>query len=215
MKNKESEIISQSKAASDAGISRQAINGMFKKGVSQFRFFTDDGKVNSSHPDWLTYLDERRTKSNGGGSRSVKNNPQPHNDRQRGDELGKQKRGRDDKPQPAAGWSREHALTGGFDPSQFVPTNTSQLKSLTDIVARNLEIRMKLGDLIPRSMVDLYIDRIGQGLNQFVSLGRSVSSDICEKLDRVGMEREIEKMINPKVKAIIEQIIESCNNAKK
>jgi hypothetical protein len=202
-KNNSGHIISQYAAAKIAGVTRQALNNMFKREKSTFAFFTKDGQVDSSHPHWLAYLKDR-------GAKSGNNNSQ---------RPGKKKREDKDEKESslpkASGWDRDHALTGGYDPALFVPTTAAQLKALTDIVARNLEIRIKLGDLLPREVVDLYLDNIAQGVNQFVALGRSVSTDICEKLDRVGMEREVEKMINPKVKNIIEQIIESCNNAKK
>jgi hypothetical protein len=196
-------IITQYAAAKIAGVSRQALNNMYKKGNSTFAFFTPDGQVDSSHPHWLAYLKDRGAKSGNDNSQR----------------SGKKKREDKDEKESsllkASGWDRDHALTGGYDPALFVPTTAAQLKALTDIVARNLEIRIKLGDLLPREVVDLYLDSIAQGVNQFVALGRSVSTDICEKLDRVGMEREIEKMINPKVKNIIDQIIKACNNAKK
>jgi hypothetical protein len=206
---KESAIISPSAASKIAGVSRQALHGMFKKGNSSFGFFTPDGKVDSSHPHWADYLEERKNKS-GPGIKPAVNNSQKS-----GKIKSEDKSGKKSPAESGSGWDRDHALTGGFDPAMFTPSNPAQLKALTDIVARNLEIRMKLGDLIPREIVDSYINRISHGVNQFVALGRSVSTDICEKLDRVGMEREVEKMINPKIKSIIEQIIESCNNAKK
>lgn len=219
--NKNGDIISQSEAAKIAGVSRQAICLMKNKHVG---FFTDDGKVNASHPDWLTYLEERRTKSNSGsamksataksGAKSGKNNPQTNDNRQRGDDVGKQKRGQGE-IQKASGWSREHSLTGGFDPAQFVPTNTSQLKALTDIVARNLEMRIKLEELVSREVLDSYIDIISGCMQLFVDLPRTVSSPICHKLDRMGMEKDVEKIIGPEVKKIIEQIVKACNDAKK
>ena len=218
MSEKQDKIITQSEAAKIAGVSRQALSGMFKKDNSSFRFFTLDGKVDTSLPDWKSYLDSR-TDSRGRGPAKLTTTDGTNSDKKKPQTTARDKRGegeRKDSAVPhASGWDREHALTGGYDPAQFVPTNTAQLKALTDIVARNLEVRIKLGDLIPREMVDQYLDRISQGVNQFVTLGRSVSTDICEKLDRVGMEKEVEKMINPKIKVIIEQIIESCNNAKK
>ena len=210
-------IVSQSEAAKIANVSRQALHGMFKKDNSPFRFFTPEGKVDISSADWKSYLESRSDKTGvkiqnnkTEGSNSAKNNS--HKEKiTKSQDINKAL-----KSAPASnGWDREHSLTGGYDPAQFVPSNPAQLKSLTDIVARNLEIRMKLGDLIPREMVDQYIDRISQGINQFVALGLAISTGICEKLDRVGMEREVEKLINPKIKSIIEQIIEACNNAKK
>lgn len=207
----DSPIKSQAKAAKIAGVSRQALSGMCKKDNSQFRFFTSEGKVDTSSPDWTAYLESRTNGIRRGPvPKLVENNPQERPAKKRRDEVGKES-----SVPRAYGWDREHSLTGGFDPAQFVPTNPAQLKSLTDIVARNIEMRIKLGDLISREIVDSYISKIQQCVTQFVSLSRSVSTDICEKLDRVGMEREVEKMINPKIKSIIDQIVEACNNAKK
>ena len=101
-------------------------------------------------------------------------------------------------------WNREHALTGGYDPSIFYPQNPAQLKSLTDIVAKNLEMRIKLGDLIQREILDYYMDTITQCMQLLVDFGRGVSSAICHKLDRMGMEKDVEKIINPEIKKIIE-----------
>lgn len=112
-------------------------------------------------------------------------------------------------------WNRKNSLTGGYDPSMFVPTNPSQLKALTDIAAKSLEMRIKLGEYIHRDIVDSYIDKISKEINQFVYLGRSISKRVCEKLDRIGMEKEFEKIINKEVEEIIERIINVCQKIKK
>ena len=85
---------------------------------------------------------------------------------------------------------------------------------MTDIVAKNLEMRIKLGDLIQREILDYYMDTITQCMQLLVDFGRGVSSSICHKLDRMGMEKDVEKIINPEIKKIIEQIIRTCNDAK-
>lgn len=207
-------IKSQSAAATIAGVSRQSLNEMFKKGMTQYSFFTPSGQVDTSHPDWQNYLNDRKDKNK--GKRLAEKKPQEKVKPQPEEKQKKKSDGKKEK-EPDSGkreWKREHALTGGYDPSMFYPSNPSQLKSLTDIVAKNLEMRVKLGELIDREIVDMYVDKIAQGINQFVNLSRAVSTPICEKLDRIGMEREIEKIINPKVKIIIEQIIEACNKTK-
>ena len=205
-------IISQTAAAEIAGVKRQAINQLFKKDVSPYNFFTPDGKVDTSHNDWKIYLDDRSNKTQNNVKpvrQSAEKNTQRKDKQQTEDKPGK-KNPDDDRTK----WNREHALTGGYDPSIFYPQNPAQLKSLTDIVAKNLEMRIKLGDLIQREILDYYMDTITQCMQLLVDFGRGVSSAVCHKLDRMGMEKDVEKIINPEIKKIIEQIIRTCNDAK-
>ena len=217
---KENPIITQSAAAVIAGVSRQALSGMCKNDNGQFRFFTDEGKVNTASPDWKAYLESRSNRTGqsyshsgkpatGKGINSADNNSQATGKKKRGDEVGKQSSvGR------ATGWDREHSLTGGFDPAQFVPTNAAQLKALTDIQARNLEMRIKLGEYFHREILDHYMDSISQNMQLFVEVGRMVSGTICNKLDRRGMEKDVEGIINKEITKLIEQTKRVCNNAK-
>jgi hypothetical protein len=194
---------------------------MLKKRNGDFNFFTKDGKIDTSHPDWKSYLQERENKTGGKVNlqKALKSSGmvQPDNDPmdllspRQGKGTGKEKADEDIK-NGFGGWSREHALTGGYNPNGVIPTTPGQLKSLTDVVRMNLEMRIRLGDLMDRKIVDSYIEKIAQGIKQFVDLGRSVSNQICHKLDRMGMEKEVEKIIGKKVSIIIEQIIKTCNS---
>jgi len=203
-------IITQYAASQIPGMpSKQNFNAMFHKNNSMYSFFTPDGKIDTSHPDWETYQQER--KSSTWGIKSAEKKAVGVNERKSEDGAGKKKSdGKVDEKD--SGWRREHALTGGYNPAGFYPTNPGQLKSMTEVTRMNLEMRIKLQEYIQKDIVDSYIDRIAQGINQFVNLGRTVSNPICQKLDRMGMEKEVEKIIGGKVKGIIEQIIKICNN---
>lgn len=211
-------IISQTEAAKLAGVSRQAIHDMLKKGMSQYNFFTPDGKVDISHADWQSYLSDRQDKSKSKkGVETEKEKemkPTPVSGKDNKNPKSKPKPDRQESADDKKKWSADHALTGGYDPGMFYPGNPSQLKALTDIVAKNLEMRIKLGELIPRDMLDSYMDSISQCMQLFVEVGRIVSGTICNKLDRKGMEKDVEKIINPEIKKIIEQTISVCNKAK-
>lgn len=209
----ENNLISQSEAALLAGVSRQALNTMFKKKNGNYNFFTDSGKIDTSHQDWKSYLDDKTHKQKSEGMKSADNNPDAKRENKAGKKSGKEKEDGTGKKE-ASGWQREHALTGGFNPGGFYPTNPGQLKALTDVTRMNLEMRIKLGELIERNLFDSYIEKIAQGIMQLVNLGRSVSSGICQKLDRMGMEKEVEKIIARETKKIIEHIIDECNRAK-
>lgn len=206
------DIISQSQASKLAGVSRQALSEMFRKDNSQYNFFTPDGKVDSSHKDWKQYLSDRSDKGARSGNKNPVKENKPHGQDKLKSEKQKNKQTRDEPDNKK--WSAEHALTGGYDPAMFYPSGPAQLKSLTDIVAKNLEMRIKLGELIPRDMLDNYMDSISQCMQLFVEVGRMVSGTICNKLDRKGMEKEVEKIINPEIKKIIEQTIKICGSAK-
>lgn len=203
-------IVSQSEAAKIAGVSRQALSGMCKKDNSQFRFFTPEGKVDTSSPDWTAYLESRTNGIRRGPiPKLAENNSQERPAKKRRDEVGKESG-----VSRASGWDREHSLTGGFDPAQFVPTNPAQLKALTDIQARNLEMRIKLSEYIHRDIIDHYMDLISQNMQLFVEVGRMVSGTICNKLDRRGMEKDVEEIIGPEITKLVEQTKRICNNDK-
>lgn len=227
-------IKSQTEAADIAGVSRMTLSQMYRRGNSNYCFFTPDGKVDISHPDWRTYLDDKSHKRlkvaevrPGKKKKQIKiievksekksgKNNSVRKDRVKSEVKSSKGKVVEEKKELKEGqWQREHALTGGYDPAGFYPTNPGQLKSLTDVTRMNLEMRVRLGDLIERNIVDTYIDKIAQGVKQFVDLGRSVSSQICQKLDRMGMEKEVEKITNEKVKKIIEQIQDICNKVRK
>lgn len=213
-KEKDNPIISQSEAAKIANVSRQAISGM-RKANSQYNFFTDSGSVDINSKDWKTYIADRKSKNGAGqGGNPTDNNLQVPGKKKSGDKSGKKKvleiENHEDSGQIK--YSTDHALTGGYDPAMFYPTNPSQLKSLTDIVAKNLEMRIKLGEYIHRDIVILYVEKISQEVQQIINLGRSVSQDICEKLDRLGQHTEVEKIINAKTEKLRDGIVNKCNS---
>lgn len=205
-KRKKPEIIKQSDAAKIAGVGRQALSAAFRRGTFKYNFFTEDGQIDINHPDWQSYCDEKAEKGSRSGDKKkiVKATKQ----------KGKTKSVKKQVEKKQTSYSRDHSLTGGYDPSMFVPTNPSQLKALTDIASKSLEMRIKLGEYIPREMADIYFDKIGKEINQFVYLGRAISKTVCEKLDRIGMEKEVEKIINKECKIIIERIKDACNKIK-
>lgn len=215
-KNQDSPLITYAEASEISSVSKQCLNQMYHKNNGDYAFFVLDGKkvrIDSSHPDWLDYVKNNRKvkrQGNSQGKQIVDNDPVGLLSPKTGQQSGQEKV---NAMQEKAGqeWKREHSLTGGYNPAGFYPQNPAQLKSLTDVTRMNLEMRIRLGELMDRAVVDSYIEKIAQGVMQFVNLGRSVSSQVCHKLDRMGMEKEVEKIVNPKVKNIIEQIIKTCN----
>jgi hypothetical protein len=207
-------IISQTSAARIAGTSRQAISSL--RINSTYNFFTENGKVDINNPDWHSYLEERKNKGSLGKhsaekitiNKATRDSGTKKRIKKEVDQSKKKQLAKNE-------WNRKHSLTGGFDPGMFVPTNPAQLKSLTDIAAKSLEMRIKLGEYIHRDIIENYMDKISNEINQFVYLGRSISKKVCEKLDRIGMEKTFEKIIAEEVEKIIIQIIKSCNDIKK
>lgn len=209
-KNENSEnLISQPAAAKIAGVTRQAINGLKDK----YDFFVGS-KVDINSQAWQSYLYERGIKSTGDESRGI----EPGNVGS-GESIPAGKKNKSNKrpetrkesdkfiPQTHESSERQkHALTGGVNPSQFIPKNLADVERMAKIQNLNLQMRTRLGELVERDMVERVIDVISQTIqSHFVDMPRKVSGMICKKLDRVGAEKEVEKILSgPVAKSISE-----------
>lgn len=222
-------LISQSEAAEKAGVSRQAIGKMKHSGNYNI-YGKGSIKVNTNCKDWHDYVESQKddkkiepqpvtntvkkksvvkSKSKPQGKVSKKKSVKKSKSKIEPVELKTEKENK-------SGYKKEFALTGGFDPGSFTPTTPSQLKSLTDVVVKNIEMQLKLGTLITRDVLEPYLDIISQVIqSSFVDLSRKVSGDICEVVERIGMEKEVEKIISPMVVKGIEEIKKACDRARK
>lgn len=191
-------LVSQAKAAEIAGITRQGIGKIIKSGT--YNFF-ENGKVNLESDSWRSYMHERDLKSN----RVEQKKPTENNKTESGKTEKQKKPGKKIRKQEAE-FKQKNALTGGFSPHDFPAVNIADVKRLTEIEKLNIEMRVRLDELIEINMIISVMDSVSQNIQaHFVDLGRRVSNKICKKLDRVGMEKEVEKIINPVVeKGIIE-----------
>lgn len=198
--------ISQSQAAKIAGISRQAINLIKKKGT--YNFFCNDGgkmKINTDSVDWQDFLADKGVKNPGAG-RAGKN-PADKIMKLSGDKPGAEKSGGNLHVDGMETTRQEHALTGGYDvDDMFYPSSIAQLKDYTKIRQMEIEMRVRLGNLVEAELVEKILQAIGQKIqSHFVDLPRRVSEAVCQKLDCVGMEKEVEKIISdPVARGIME-----------
>lgn len=213
LKKENKNLISQPAAAKIAGVTRQAINGLKDK----YDFFVGS-KVDINSQAWQSYLYERGIKSaadavgrdsariehgNVGSGKSIPA------DKKNKTKKRPESRKESDKFIPQTHESSErqkHALTGGVNPSRFIPMNLADVERMAKIQNLNLQMRTRLGELVERDMVERVIDVISQTIqSHFVDMPRKVSGMICKKLDRVGAEKEVEKILSgPVAKGISE-----------
>lgn len=218
-------LISQSEAAriieelTGKKISRQAISKIKKSGT--YNFF-EGTNVNTDHQDWKSYLHERKTN----GNNSVKNNlVKAENNKSESAESKKKTAKKSSAKAKAKSKAKsksnskksdvekkeserqKNSLNGGVDLANYVPQNIADVKRLTEIQKLNIEMRVRLDELIELEMMVSAMSAISQNIQgHFVDLGRRVSNKICKKLDRQGMEKEVEKIINPVVARGIQEI---------
>lgn len=215
-KDKNSNLVSQAEAGRLAGVSRAAIGKIIKYGTYSFHV-TDGGKtkIDTSHQDWASYMHERGS----GASSSDINKELAMTKIQSRGKPGKNKSGKSNGDENEESEKQKHALNGGFDIANYIPTNIADVKRLTEIQKLNIEMRVRLGELIERDLIMPVLDAIGQSIQSyFVDLPRKTSNKICKKLDRVGMEKEVEKVLSePIAKGIREmkKISEKMSKAKK
>jgi hypothetical protein len=192
--------ISQSQAAKLAGVSRQAINSIKKKGTLNF-FCNDNGKmkINTDSADWKDFISDKGVQVSGQG-RADKSSGQKIIDGGGGDPGGKKSGGKiqgEESETPR----QKYALTGGYNvDDMFYPSSIQQLKQYTEIRKLEIEMRVRLGNLVEAELVEKILQAIGQKIqSHFVDLPRRVSEAVCRKLDCVGMEKEVEKIISDPV----------------
>jgi hypothetical protein len=220
-------LISQSAAADLIGVKRQAINGLKDK----YDFFVGN-KVDINSESWSSYLHERESRL-AGNSRTDKIKPDnvpPVSNKiavnknkpmkriqgqQQSDKKKLLKSNLSDTEIHALDEKQEHALTGGFNPDNYIPKNLADVERYAKISNLQMQMRIRLGELIERDLVETVIDIFQQNIqSHFVDLPRRVSGLICKKLDRVGAEKEIEKILTgPIAKGISECKKISINSA--
>jgi len=225
-------LISQSEAARIAGVSRQGICNLKKSG--NYSFFSG-GKVDIDSDSWKSYLHERESmtgeKIKQSVSAKIKLDNVTGNDKdyaikkskilkriqvaQQSDKKKLLKSKLSDAEIHAYDEKQEHALTGGFNPDNYIPKNLADIERYAKISNLQMQMRIRLGELIERDLVETVIDIFQQNIqSHFVDLPRRVSGLICKKLDRVGAEKEIEKILTgPIAKGISEIKKISINSA--
>jgi len=96
----------------------------------------------------------------------------------------------------AAEYEQKHALTGGVNPDDFKPRNIQDVKRLGEISDLNLKLRIRLSELVEKEILIPMLDSMSQTVQSyFVDFPRKISTTICKKLDRIGMEKEVEKIL--------------------
>ena len=197
-------IVTKSEAAIIAGVQRQAIGDIRKKGTYNF-FIKREGekeKVDLNSDDWKKYIIDRE--SNGKPKAEKKKIAKPTNKGKEKDQ--KEKPDKIVKKQPPEKKKQEHALTGGYDPSLMIPTTPAQLKALTDIAVAKINMQVKLNELIDVKMVISILEIVSRDIGGIRGISRKVSSLICSKLDSIGMEKQVEKIIDVESESIIKML---------
>ncbi len=93
---------------------------------------------------------------------------------------------------------------------QFVPTSLRELKTYTEIQKAMVEINARQGDLLDRNIVHSRFQEVSNQMQMFVDLGLRVSEHICQILEKAGMEKEIQKIIDEETKKIIKDLKYLC-----
>jgi len=198
--------ISQADAADLKGVTRQNIGKLSR---NKWGFFVDN-EIDIEHPDWQMYL--------AGGKPPKKEKPKSE----------KKAPAKKSTPAKSKKGSRQHVggkskpsgektplQTGTeFDPKEinnFPPTTIRELKTQTEVHKLNIEILARYKELLQRELFEAVIQEISNLVqSNFVDLGRRVSAQICQRLERPGLEKEVEKIINPDVQRGIQGIKECC-----
>ncbi len=213
MTKKKENLITQSEAARIAGVARQTI-GKIKK-FDRYNFFVKDSgkiKIDTKHSHWKTYLAERGKDGTGRvGKKEIEKKILKPQGKQ-----GKKKQPSKKLNTGTAKTRQKNAFTGGFDPQNYVPHGIQDIKRLTEIQKLKLEMEVRTGDLFDRDLLTPILDAISQTIQAyFVDMPRKVSGKICKKLDRIGMEKEVEKiLVEPIARGIREMKTVAAKKAK-
>lgn len=188
-------LISQSEAARIADVTRSAIFNIKKSG--SWNFFAGS-KVDTSHPDWEKYLLTRSArgivKKNNNNNSTIKSKTDKRTAKEQ-KKIIKQTKKQDD------------ALTGGYNLDNYIPTNIADVKRMTEIQKLKIEMEYRLSQLIDRDIVISIMDEMSSRIqSHFIDMPRSVSSTICKKLDRIGMEKQVEKILSEKIAKGIKEV---------
>jgi len=209
-------LISQSEAARIAGVKRQAIHNIKKEGT--YNFF-EGSKVNTDSQHWKAYLKNRECSVQGKpkpieNKISIKNNIKDNvinikNSFSKKDkQSSKKKSDSKNKKQDRESDQQKYSFTGGVNPDSniFIPQNISDIKRLAEIQKIAMEMKIRSGELIERTIVADMMDVLGRVVQSyFVDLPRRFSTQICQMTDSVGLEKKIEELLNKPIQQGIQE----------
>lgn len=90
------------------------------------------------------------------------------------------------------------------------PRTLTQLKRFTEIQKLALDLTARLGELIPRSMVEEQLEIMTSNINMFDVIAEAVAGQICARLNRPDHVETVKAIIAPEVKKIIEDFKTLC-----
>ncbi|MEN6475831.1 MAG: hypothetical protein ABFD81_17585 [Syntrophaceae bacterium] len=212
-------LITQSEAADIKGVSKVAIHKLSRRNWGFFVSTPGEAdQVDISHPDWERYL--AGVKPSRAGATGDAGDAGKGQKDVAGGQPGKEKKPK--KPREAASGEargnpgkaavKKAPETVDIDEflDTFVPLSLKELKTQAEVQRLNIEIHARLGELIDRRIVDERLGELSRYIQMFVDLERRLSARICQKLDRIGMEREVEAIIGPEVSKIIQDFKLAC-----
>jgi hypothetical protein len=205
----QNQYITASEASRIIGVTRQTISGMKK--IKSYDFFvTVDGKprIDTESSSWKHYLYEASLKQEAKSNPMIiSSEPEKLKPKQK-----KPTANNKDKPEPVVIRNKKNQVqldkdsAIGYDIETFQPQNLADLKRLAEIKKIDLDMMIKLSQVIHKELVVNILLELGNIIqSQFVDLPRKISSDICMKLDREGMEKEVEKLLAPPIQKGIQE----------
>jgi hypothetical protein len=85
---------------------------------------------------------------------------------------------------------------------------------MVEVQAKKLDMEIKLGNLIEREIVITALESVGNVIqSNLVDLPRKQSGKIARKLKRLGMEKEIEKILSEPIAKAIQEVKISVEKA--
>ncbi len=213
-------LITQVEASEIAGVTKQAINKI--KNVGTYNFFVGT-KVDTDSQDWHSYLHERQNSVSNivieKTVKVVKPKPAQKVSKKKITKKASDKAPSESLTKPTENMEsakQKNALSGGVDLSTYIPQNIADVKRLTEIQKLKIEMQVRLGELVEKEMIISVLNEIGQNIqSHFVDLPRRTSELICQKLDRVGMEKEVEQIITTPFESGIRSLKLVCQKTTK
>ena len=203
MKNEN--LISPSAAARLAGVSRQAIYDIKKRGT--YNFFVGK-KVDTDSDHWKAYLLDREDRSDNRHVQSqAKKNVVEKNKIKTGGKPDKGKTVSKKLKKVVLEERQEYGLTGGFNPDDYEARNLADVERYAKIKKLEIEMRVYLSELVEREQVEIIMDSLSRSVqSHLIDIPRKYSSRICKKLGRIGMEKEVEKILSEPIAKGVREI---------
>ena len=201
MKSDSNRYITSSQASRIIGITRQSVSGLKKSGTYNF-FVEVDGKprVDTNSQDWKSYLHEIEIKKQSKATRKI-NKPSTKNNKTTEKQIETEQVVKRKKLKNVE-LDKDSAI--GFSVNDFEIKNLPDLKRVAEIKKIDLDMMIKLSQVVHKELVVGIISELSQNIQQFVDLPRKVSDDICLKLERDGMQKEVEKLLAPAIQKMIQ-----------